>query len=421
MCINRTVRPMSRFPVDPAFRRGIGALLATLSLACVLAAPAAAEPGIKGNVIRIGGVMDLKGDSRGLGLGMKAGIEAAFKGVTVKGHTLEFVTLNDNYSPEKTIESTVTLVEEGIFAMVGNVGTPTAKVSLPILAKSQVPAVGFFTGAGLLRPGVGDVVNFRASYVQETAAVINAALGAGIAPNQVCAFVQNDSYGMAGVAGIKLALEGRPGTEEIVPLLDDMMSMEGENPPRNNVGPVGVYERNTLYVREGYDSIKAWEASKGISCRLIVSVGAYPAVARFTAYARNKGETWVVSAVSFTGADNFRNALAEFSVRDRVIMTQVVPPLDSTLPIVQEARKALGSQFGYVTLEGYIVGKLFIAGLERIDGPITRESFLKAVRGQVFDLGGLPMDFTNDNQGSDLVALTYLTDTGYRALSTSDW
>lgn len=422
MSMNDRARDKGRIPVTTtASLRGLGALLATVSLTCVLANPVAAEPGIKGNVIRIGGVMDLNGDSRGLGLGMKAGIEAAFKGVAVKGHTLEFVTLNDNYSPNKTIESTVALVEEGIFAMVGNVGTPTAKVALPILAKSQVPAVGFFTGAGLLRPGVGDVINFRASYVQETAAVIESALGSGIAPNQVCAFVQNDAYGMAGVAGIKRALEGRAGTEEIIPILDDLMSMEGENPPRNNVGPIGVYERNTLYVRDGYESIKSWEAGHGVDCRIIVSVGAYSAVARFTAYARNKGETWLVSAVSFTGADNFKNELAEFSVRDRVIMTQVVPPLDSSLPIVQEARKALGNEFGYVTLEGYIVGRLFVAGLERIDGPVTRENFLKSIRGQTFDLGGMRMDFTDDNQGSDLVALTYLTDTGYRALSTSDW
>lgn len=422
MTMNYTARGERRSQIAGAASiRALGTLLATVSLACALASPASAETGIKGNVIRIGGVMDLKGDSRGLGLGMKAGIEAAFRGVSVNGHTVEFVTLNDNYSPNQTIESTVALVDEGIFAMVGNVGTPTAKVALPILAKSGVPAVGFFTGAGLLRPGVGDVVNFRASYVQETAAVINSALGAGIAPNQVCAFVQNDAYGMAGVAGIKLALEGREGTEEIVPLLDEMMVMQGDNPPRNLVGPVGVYERNTLFVRDGYDSIKAWESSHGVDCRLIVSVGAYPAVARFTAYARNKGETWVVSAVSFTGADNFRNALQEFAVRDRVIMTQVVPPLDSDLPIVHDARKALGADFGYVTLEGYIVGRLFIAGLQRINGPITRKSFLDALRGQAFNLGGLAMDFTNDNQGSDLVALTYLTDTGYRALSTSDW
>lgn len=391
-------------------------VLATLSASSVYA-----EDGVTETVIHIGGVMDLKGDSRGLGEGMRKGIEAAFNGVTVKGRSIHFTPLNDNYSPPKTIESTVKLLDEGVFIMLGNVGTPTAKVSLPILAERRVPAVGFFTGAGILRPGVGDIINFRASYVQETAAVISAALDAGLKSTEICAFVQNDAYGMAGVAGIKRALSGREGTEAIIPLLDEMMATGGESPPRNNIGPVGVYQRNTLYSRDGYESLKNWEAATGTKCRLVVSVGTYTAIARFAAYSRNKGDDWFVSAVSFTGADNFKAALNSFNVKDRVIMTQVVPLLDSNLPIVVEARKALGNDFGYVSLEGYIVGKLFIAAVENINGPVTRQGFLKAIRGKRFDIGGLKMDFTRDNQGSDMVALTYLHEDGYRPLQRSDW
>ena len=394
----------------------LSSLLTTLAASSVYA-----ENGVTETVIRVGGVMDLKGDSRGLGEGMRNGIEAAFKGVTVKGRRIEFSPMNDNYSPPKTVESTVKLLDEGVFIMLGNVGTPTAKVSLPILADKNVPAVGFFTGAGLLRPGVGDIINFRASYVQETAAVISSALASGLKATEICAFVQNDAYGMAGVAGIKHALSGRAGSEEIIPLLDEIMAMTLANSPRNNVGPVGVYKRNTLYSRDGYDSLKNWEASAGTQCKLVVSVGTYAAIARFAAYSRNKGDDWFVSAVSFTGADNFKSALNDFDVKDRVIMTQVVPLLDSDLAIVKEAREALGSDFGYVSLEGYIVGKLFIAGVENIKGPITRERFVKAIRGKKFDIGGLKMDFTQDNQGSDMVALTYLSEEGYRPLHRSDW
>ena len=102
-------------------------------------------------------------------------------------------------------------------------------------------------------------------------------------------------------------------------------------------------------------------------------------------------------------------------------MTQVVPTLDSNLPIVQEARQALGSRFGYVSLEGYIVGKLFVAALEEIEGPLTRENFLNAVRGRTFEFGGLKLDFTDDNQASDLVVLTYLDRGGYRNMARNDW
>lgn len=180
---------------------GIFALLSAL--------PALAAQGVTGDTIRVAGVMDLEGRSRGLGLGMKRGIEAAFAGQRVRGYRIEYVTLDDSYTPEKTVEATRSLLDQDVFAFVGNVGTPTSKVALPLLAERGVPAVGFFTGAGLLRPGVGDVVNFRASYVQETAEVINKAIDAGVPVTGICAYVQNDAYGMAGVEGIRQALSGR--------------------------------------------------------------------------------------------------------------------------------------------------------------------------------------------------------------------
>ncbi len=369
----------------------------------------AAETGVTPDKIIIGGVMDLEGRSRGLGRGMRDGILAAFAGQKVKGRSIEFVTLNDSYNPSKTIEATNQLVGRGIFAMLGNVGTPTAKVSLPMLDQAGVPAIGFFTGAGLLRPGPGDVVTYRASYVQETAAVIEAAIRSGLKPGEICAFVQNDAYGMAGIAGVKAALARTGGSGEIIAKLDEIMRQQGENPFRNNIGPVGVYKRNTFSSRDGYQSLKAWEASSGFNCRVVVTVGAYASIANFVGYAKMQGENWVYSAVSFTGAENLKNALSEFGVTENVIVTQVVPPLDSSLPIVRDARKALGEKLNYVSLEGYLVGRFLLQALKSMPGKeVTRELLMSSIRGKRFDIGGLVLDFSDDNQGSDLVVATYL-------------
>ena len=397
----------------------------SFALALILAmagnSATAAEIGVTADKIVIGGVMDLEGRSRGLGRGMRDGINAAFEGQKVKGRSIEFATLNDSYNPSKTIAATEQLVGRGIFAMLGNVGTPTAKVSLPMLHQAGVPAVGFFTGAGLLRPGPGDVVNYRASYVQETAAVIDAAIRSGLKPGEICAFVQNDAYGMAGIAGVKAAL-GRVGdTQEIIAKLDEIIAQDGANPFRNNIGPVGVYKRNTFASRDGYQSLKAWEASSGFQCRLVVTVGAYASIANFVGYATMKGENWTYSAVSFTGAENLKNALAEFGVTENVIVTQVVPPLDSKLPIVRDARKALGSRLSYVSLEGYVVGRFMLQALNQIPGKeITRELLLSTIRGKRFDVGGLILDFSDDNQGSDLVVATYLDNERFNILGKGD-
>jgi ABC-type branched-subunit amino acid transport system substrate-binding protein len=398
------------------------------TLACVLFAaafipgrPGWAQQGVTDRLIRIGGVMDLEGRSRGLGLGMKAGIEAAIRNQRVKGRRIEFVTLNDSYTPSKTIKATNALVTQGVFVMIGNVGTPTAKVSLPILARSKVPALGFFTGAGLLRPGVGDIVNYRASYVQETAAVIRAAINAGVNPIQICAYVQNDAYGMAGVIGIKRALGALPGTEVVTKTLDVILQQQGENPARNDLGPVGVYQRNTFTSRNGYQSLKNWEQVSKAPCKVVVTVGTYNAISKFAAYSRYKGQDWIISAVSFTGADNFHKALADANIHDRVIMTQVVPALDSKISIVAEARQKLGDQFGWVSLEGFIVGKLWLDAMEKIKGRITRAKFLAKLRGREFNLGGLMLDYRTDNQGSDLVVLTNLTPGGFKPMPLSAW
>ncbi len=401
-------------------RKAFGNILAW-TLISALSAPALAQQGVTDRLIRIGGVMDLEGRSRGLGLGMKAGIEAAIRNQRVKNRRIEFVALNDSYTPTKTIEATNALIAQGIFVMIGNVGTPTAKVSLPLLAQAKIPAVGFFTGAGILRPGVGDIINFRASYVQETAAVIRAAIDAGVNPAQICAYVQNDAYGMAGVIGIKQALGVLPGTDVVTKTLDVILQQQGENPARNNLGPVGVYQRNTFTSRGGYQSLKNWEQVSKAPCKVVITVGTYNAIAKFAAYSRYKGENWIISAVSFTGADNFHNALKDANINDRVIMTQVVPPLDSKLPIVTEARARLAEQFGWVSLEGYIVGKLWLKAMEGVEGRITRAKFLDAIRGKKFDLGGIELDFRDDNQGSDLVVLTNLTSDGFKPMSLSAW
>ena len=365
--------------------------------------------------------MDLEGRSRGLGQGMKEGILAALAGKKVKGYSIEYVTLNDSYSPGKTISATKELIERGIFVMMGNVGTPTAKVSLPLLEQAGVPAIGFFTGAGLLRPGKGDIVNYRASYVQETAAVIDKAIKSGLIPAEICAYVQNDAYGMAGIAGVKAALSSVSGAGGIIRKLDEIMSLGGDAPYRNNVGPVGVYKRNTFSSRDGYESLKAWERTSGVKCRIVVTVGAYASIANFIGYASMKGEQWTYSAVSFTGAENLKTALAEYGVNNNIIVTQVVPPLDSDLPIVKDARKALGSKLSYVSLEGYVVGRFLLEAIKQIPGnDITRRSLLATISGNSFDIGGLQLDYRDDNQGSDMVISTYLENDRFNILGDED-
>lgn len=397
-----------------------GAALALLTICCLTPALGLAqEAGVTDKTIRIGATMPLEGDHKTFGIPQKQGIEAALAGQLVQKRTIEWIAMNDFYDPAQTVQAAKTLINQGIFAMVMSHGTPTMNAVLPLLAENKVPAFGFFTGAGFTGPG--DVLNVRASYVKEMEALVDVVLEAGVKPTEVCAYVQNDGYGMGGLKGIKAALAKKPGNEALIAKYDQIIGMTGDEPQRNNIGPVGVYGRDTTNARNGYESLKKWEASAGNRCRLVVTMAVFAPAAEFMAYSRYKNESWIISSPSPTTGQQLATLLKEKGVTDKVIASQVVPPLDSTLPLVVDARKALGVNLNLISLESYMVGRLFVTILQAIDGPLTRENFLKAARRQVYDIGGIKMDFTTDNQGSDFVALTVLRDGHFVGASSQDF
>ncbi|TXH68773.1 MAG: branched-chain amino acid ABC transporter substrate-binding protein [Thiothrix sp.] len=374
--------------------------------------------------IRLATSLDLQGQSKGLGTGMLTGLEAALKDKQVGAKHIKILSENDNYSPPKTVVAVNKLLSQDVFAFVGNVGTPTAVAALPLLAEKKVPAIGFFTGSDLLRSNQEGVINYRASYSQEVQTVVEEAFKNGYGPASICAYVQDDSYGLSGLKGLKEVLVGKQGVSFVAEALDKIFQQQGDDAERNGIGPVGFYKRNSLSVRAAYDSIKAWEAKQSRPCKFVVTVGSYESVAQFISYSQGKKESWLFSAVSFTGADNFLAELSTLGVKDRVLMTQVVPPLDSELPIVTEARADLGSKLGYVSLEGYIVGRMLLKAMNDVSAEgkeLSRENVVAALKGHQFDLGGLPLDFTNDNQGSDLVVLTALADNQWAPVDSAKW
>ena len=75
---------------------------------------------------------------------------------------------------------------------------------------------------------------------------------------------------------------------------------------------------------------------------------------------------------------------------------------------------------GFVSLEGYMVGRLAIAALDRIAGDITRQALLDVFsKNGSFDLDGTKLAFAADkNHGSDTVYLTVLQADGtFKAVS----
>lgn len=385
----------------------------------------AADPGLTEKYIRLGSVLDLKGSNRSMGEAMEKGLEAALRGREVFGRQFRLLTKNDFGRPSKTREAVDGLIIRNIFLFLGNTGVAPVEAAMPVLSAEGIPAVGFRSGVGGLRDGDGLVVNFRPSFAQEIGAVVDQALDNGIRPEEICAFVENSDYGMEGLRGFAEALTGKPGAAAQVGAIESVLATAGDESQRNGVGPVGFYKAETFVSRSGYMSLKAWEEASGHRCKLVVTTGTDDTITRFIGYARYKGESWVISTLSTTGQQAFLDQLKKFNdfkrVSERVILTQVVPELNSPLPIMQDARHSLGEDFGWVSAEGYIVGRLLIELMGRIEGDISRQALMQAAQGAYFDLGGLEIDLREDNQASDLVLMTHLSGQEWAPLERRLW
>jgi len=395
--------------------------------------------GVTDTEIIIGSILPLEGYMAEIGWKIRAGLDKSLANQMVGKRQVSIIYANDLYEPLLTPLRVQRLLQTGIFAMIGNVGTPTAVVALPILRQANIPAIGFFTGSGLLRTGDGLILNYRASYTQEIVAVVDAAINAGVKPEHVCAYVQNDEFGKAGVTGLQEALIKAKAPTHIIHSLTTILSGNNDwliepyndKAPINQNGPVGVYMRNQVDTMPGYQSLKEWEQKTGYSCNLVIAVGTYDNLANFIHTARSFGESWIISTISFSGADNFRRALLALENLNpttntgnlrNVLTTQVTPPLDSKLPIVQEAQQLLGKKFDFISLEGYIIGKMMLELLRKTPDPLTPMSFANQAKQVKLDLGNLLIDFTrNGYQASDLVTITKLIDTGYVPINAQDW
>jgi len=378
------LRPPRQFIGRRGFVGGMMAGVAGLSF------PARAETGASADAIVFGQAAALDGPAAALGQGMRKGLLAAFGEANaaggVKGRKLELVSRDDGYEPNKSIEATKQLIaDDKVFALVGSVGTPTSAAEEPIATAAGLPFIGAFTGAEFLRdPAKTNVVNVRASYFQETEMMVEH-LTRDRGFTKISILFQDDAFGRAGYAGVQKALERRS------------MALASE----------GSFERNTVAVKTALLAIR-----KGAP-EAVILIGPYKPCAEFIKLARRLKLDARFVNISFVGS----NALAKELGTDGagVIVTQVVPfPGDASIPFVARYQAALkridpASESDFVSLEGYLVGRLVCEALAKIDGEPTHKALLEVIAAGGFDLGGIKLNYgPNNNRGSDQVFLTVI-------------
>ncbi len=296
----------------------------------------------------------------------------------IKNKKIEFLTYDDKYEPELTIENVNKLIfKDKVFTLFGLVGTPTVKRVLPILYDENVPLFSAFTGASFLRDNHNEnFINFRASYDQEIEALMNYIIYKKNL-KKIAVFYQNDDYGEEGYISVLDALKRKN------------LSLVAE----------GSYKRNTLSITHALNEIK------NAKPEVIFMVGAYKTNSLFIKKAKENEnlKDVIFCNISFGDANSMIAELKRLNTNtNNLIFSQVVPNyMDSSIPSVVEYQTLMKKYYpqeelGFLSLETFLGAKVLINAISRIKGEITREKFIYMIKTTPKSLlDGIPLEFKN--------------------------
>jgi len=161
--------------------------------------------------IRIGQTLPYSGPLSGFGLIGKSE-EAFFAKINaeggINGHKIKFITLDDAYSPPKTVEQTRKLVEQDeVQLMFGSLGTATNAAVHRYLNSKKVPQLFILSGATKWADPKNYPWTMPGMLAYETEGVIYAKYVLKAKPDAKIAILsQNDDFGRDYVAGFKRTL-----------------------------------------------------------------------------------------------------------------------------------------------------------------------------------------------------------------------
>lgn len=369
------------------FKHLVAASLLALSALCT------AEPGVSDNAITLGMSAPLSGTNGAYGSEMQQTIQAYFAQVNaaggINGRKLELVALDDGYETERAVANTQSLIKDKqAFALLSFFGSsPTEATMNKVFGPAGVPLVGTISGAPTLRQPIAQNPNsrfmfhVRASYLDETSAIVNQLVALGI--RNIAVLYQNDGFGQAGLDGVTAALQ----KHELKP------------------AAVGTVERNAI------DVSAAVQAISKASPQAVVMVSLYKPTSAFVRAMKQAGQHPMFMTVSPVGTEQL---VQELGKEARGIgISQVVPyPWNDTIPVVREYQKlaAKAGQYSYYGLEAYITARVMVEGLRRAGRDLSREKLVSALESiNNVDFGGYRVSYSNSaRSGSRFVEMTVI-------------
>jgi ABC-type branched-subunit amino acid transport system substrate-binding protein len=379
------------------------ALLLFFAILLNFSGAAAQTPGVTENSILIGSCSALDGPVSFLGrqtiLGASAYLHMVNDEGGVFGRKIQLQAFDDSYDPDKAPACFKRMTKEGVFALGFFVGTPTAKVYVPLAQEEKIPVVGLFTGAQMLyEPLKHEVINVRASYYDETREQVEKLWELNI--RKIGIIYQDDPFGKAVLEGVKLALQ------------------------KHNATPaaLGTFERGSVEINAGLRQVMTTHP------QAVVIAGPYPAAAAIVKQGHATGWRPQFLTVSFVGTEKYIKEAGMDA--EGTIITQVMPPYDRTdYPTVAQYRQCLakyspGEPPTFVSLEGFVDAMVLVEGLKRAGKDVTRERFISALE-SIHEMNAglgprLVLNYSaSDHKGFDSVYATVVK--GGQPVLLTDW
>jgi branched-chain amino acid transport system substrate-binding protein len=357
------------------------------------AAVAPTQPLPQGNVrgvtdheIRFGIVIPFSGSAKENGQNYKQGIDVAFAKVNdgggVNGRILKLIPADDGFEPSRTVGAMKLLLEkEQVFGYFGNLGTPTAEVSVPFALEHRALFFAPFTGGTAVRHDPPDryVFNYRPSFMEEADAAVRYLLKIRkLKPNQIAAFGENDAFGDQGFAGIAKAYRAIGVSDASILRL--------------------TYNRNTIDVDDAVNQLR----QQKVPIRAVVMTATTRPAAKFIEKTHDLFPSMIYTNMSVAGATALSEELMLLGPRfsDNVIVTQAVPAVSGYSSEVLEFKTALTKYYpgvtpDYLSLEGFIAANILIDALRRCGPQIETEKLVDVLETtHDLDLGlGVPINF----------------------------
>ncbi|MES2244559.1 MAG: ABC transporter substrate-binding protein [Pseudomonadota bacterium] len=350
------------------------------------------QTGKGGRKLVIGQSVPLTGAADQIGLAYLNGAKLYFDAINAKngaaGYRIEVKTLDDGYNPAKAAANARQLIDEGVDALFGFVGTASCDAAFAVAKPANTLFFAPFAASDVLREAaLSNAFHIRPALADEAYKMVRHC--ATLSQDRIAVFAEDDAMGRAGLAAVNQAL------------------VDLKRPPlvASAFAPVNS------------DKVEAAVALLAkAQPQAIIQVSLFNTSAAFIRAMRKTGFAGQFLNFSVVGIDPLFTALGKEI--GGVVISQVVPsPRSAGTPIIKEYLDVLNvtdQTPSYESVEGYVAARTFAEGVRRSaagGGKADRAGLQKAFESMTdYDVGGFRVNLRAKKYESvrlvDLVTIT---------------